>query len=43
MLKEISYSVLRAQFEILQPDVVIFTTGPGRDRYLKECFTGWAP
>ncbi|MBL4835562.1 MAG: hypothetical protein JKY26_16470 [Pseudomonas sp.] len=41
ILRELSYSVLRAQFEILQPDVVIFTTGPGRDRYLKECFTGW--
>tara|TARA_R110000868_G_scaffold155362_1_gene381792 strand:- start:5226 stop:6263 length:1038 start_codon:yes stop_codon:yes gene_type:complete len=41
ILKELSYSVLRAQFEILQPDVVIFTTGPGRDRYLKECFTDW--
>lgn len=41
ILKELSYSVLRAQFEILQPDVVIFTTGPGRDRYLRECFPNY--
>lgn len=38
VLKQLSYDLLRAQLEILQPQVVIFTTGPGRDKYLKECF-----
>ena len=34
----LSYDLLKAQIEILQPDVVIFTTGPDRDKYIKECF-----
>ena len=38
VVKELSYDLLRAQLDILQPQVVIFTTGPARDRYLKECF-----
>lgn len=38
VVKELSYDLLRAQLDILQPQVVIFTTGPTRDKYLKECF-----
>jgi hypothetical protein len=39
IVKKLSFDLLRAQFEILRPDVVIFATGPSRDKYIKECFS----
>ena len=38
IVKNISSKLLRAQMDILKPNVVIFTTGPNRDKYIKECF-----
>ncbi len=38
-IQNLSFQLLRAQFEILKPDIAIFTTGHGRDDYLKQCFT----
>ncbi|MGM0695096.1 MAG: hypothetical protein ACQEUN_17105 [Pseudomonadota bacterium] len=40
-VETLSHELLRAQFEILQPQAVIFTTGPGRDKYLKACFPAY--
>lgn len=37
-IKAMSYELLRAQFDILKPDVAIFTVGANRDRFIKECF-----
>jgi|GEM_PF-2717620 hypothetical protein len=38
IVKKLSYKLLRAQIDILKPSVIIFTTGPSRDKYIKECF-----
>lgn len=38
-IQYLSCQILRAQFEVLKPDIAIFTTGYGRDDYLKQCFT----
>ena len=38
-IERLSYDILQTQFEILKPDIVIFTTGSSRDKYLKQCFT----
>ncbi|WP_192036256.1 hypothetical protein [Halomonas sp. YLGW01] len=38
VVKRLSFNLLRAQIQILKPSVVVFTTGPGRDKYIKECF-----
>lgn len=38
-IQYLSNQLLKAQFEILKPDIVIFTTGHSRDKYLKQCFT----
>lgn len=37
-IQELSSLLLKAQFEILKPDVVIFTVGSGRDFFIKETF-----
>lgn len=37
-IKQISRDLLKAQIEILRPDVILFVTGPGYDCYLKEWF-----
>jgi len=37
-IKELSSELLKAQLEILNPDVVFFTTGSGRDKYIKDVF-----
>lgn len=37
-IQHVSSQLLQAQFEILKPDVVIFTTGHSRDKYLRQCF-----
>jgi len=34
----LSSDLLKAQFEILKPDVIIFAVGSGRDKYIKETF-----
>ncbi|WP_156821581.1 hypothetical protein [Halomonas smyrnensis] len=38
IVKKLSFKLLRAQIDILKPSVIIFTTGPNRDKYIKECF-----
>lgn len=38
IIKDLSNDLLKAQINNLRPDVVIFTTGPSRDKYIKECF-----
>lgn len=38
IVKKISFGLLRAQIDILEPNVIVFTTGPDRDKYIKECF-----
>jgi hypothetical protein len=38
IVKKLSFNLLRAQIDILKPSVVVFTTGPDRDKYIKECF-----
>jgi len=38
IIKELSSELLNAQLEILNPDVIFFTTGSGRDKYIKEIF-----
>lgn len=38
VVKTLSFNLLRAQIDILKPSVVVFTTGPDRDKYIKECF-----
>lgn len=35
-IKELSKKLLKAQFEILSPDIAIFTVGSSRDKYIKE-------
>lgn len=37
-VKQVSYDLLKAQIDILRPGAIIFTTGPARDSYIKECF-----
>jgi len=38
IIQEISSLLLKAQFEILKPDVVIFTVGSARDSFIKDIF-----
>ena len=38
-IKELSKEILVAQFEVLKPDIAIFTVGSGRDQYIKDAFT----
>ena len=38
IIKDLSFRILRAQFEILKPEIAIFTVGHSRDCYLKKCF-----
>lgn len=38
IIKELSSALLQIQFEVLKPDVVIFTVGSGRDKYIKDTF-----
>lgn len=38
IIKDLSFLILRAQFEILKPEIAIFTVGSSRDAYLKQCF-----
>jgi hypothetical protein len=38
MIKSLSSKLLQAQFEILKPDVAIFTVGSSRDKYIKDSF-----
>jgi len=38
IIKELSSELLKAQLEILNPDVIFFTTGSGRDEYIKDTF-----
>ena len=35
-IRDLSQRLLKAQFDILKPDVAIFTVGSGRDKYIKE-------
>ena len=37
-IRELSKKLLLAQFEVLKPDVAIFTVGSARDKYIKEAF-----
>lgn len=37
-IEELSAKLLQAQFEILKPDVAIFTVGSSRDKYIKSAF-----
>lgn len=37
-IRDLSFRILRAQFEVLNPDVAIFTVGHSRDSDLKQCF-----
>jgi len=37
-IETLSRDLLRAQIEILKPDVILFVTGPGYDKYLKKFF-----
>lgn len=39
VIRQLSMDILRIQFEVLKPDIVIFTTGHSRDKFLKQCFT----
>lgn len=41
LVKEMSYKLLRAQMSILKPDIALFFTGSGRDRFIKECFPSY--
>ncbi len=41
LIKELSYELLRAQIRLLKPDIALFFTGSGRDRYIKECFPSY--
>lgn len=38
LIKELSATLLKAQFEVLKPDVAIFAVGSGRDKYIKDSF-----
>lgn len=38
IVKKFSFNLLRSQIDVLKPSVVVFTTGPDRDKYIKECF-----
>jgi hypothetical protein len=37
-IRNLSSQLLQAQFEILKPDIAIFTVGSGRDVFIKETF-----
>lgn len=37
-IQQLSSLLLQAQFEILKPDIAIFTVGSGRDVFIKEAF-----
>lgn len=37
-IKSLSYEILRAQFDVLSPDIAIFNVGSSRDKFIKECF-----
>ncbi|MFZ6648493.1 hypothetical protein ACO0LO_22405 [Undibacterium sp. TJN25] len=37
-IRDMSRALLLAQVDILKPDAILFVTGPGYDRYLKEFF-----
>lgn len=39
-IQNLSAALLRAQFELLNPDVAIFVTGSSRDRFIKQAFEG---
>ncbi|MNG01673.1 hypothetical protein D3C84_846650 [compost metagenome] len=38
IIRSLSSRLLQAQFDILEPDVAIFTVGSARDKYIKESF-----
>lgn len=40
-IEDLSFQILRAQLEILKPDVAIFTIGHSRDSYLKKCLPAY--
>ena len=40
-IESISKKLLLAQYEILKPDIMVFTTGSGRDKFLKNVFDGY--
>lgn len=37
-IRDLSEKLLQLQFEVLKPDIAIFTTGSARDKFLKNCF-----
>ncbi|WNC91309.1 hypothetical protein RI103_08180 [Paraburkholderia sp. FT54] len=37
-IKVLSASLLRAQIKVVDPDVILFTTGAAYDAYLRDCF-----
>lgn len=37
-IKSLSASLLRAQIEVVDPDVILFTTGAAYDAHLRDCF-----
>lgn len=39
-IQKLSAALLKAQFELLSPDVAIFVTGSSRDRFIKQAFEG---
>ncbi len=38
VIRDLSSKLLKAQFDVLKPDVAFFTVGDGRDGYIKESF-----
>lgn len=38
MIEKLSSDLLQVQFDVLKPDVAIFTVGSGRDKYIKSSF-----
>lgn len=41
IIQNISHKILKAQIDILKPDVALFFTGADRDKFLKSCFPNY--